>query len=77
MSKKNDVPNKYKVWSQALQEDTLMDTLTKCDVEPVGRERDVESYNYKRADKTDYSQFSGYHMPVSECHYLESDYVRW
>ncbi|XP_054278902.1 phosphorylated adapter RNA export protein-like [Macrosteles quadrilineatus] len=46
-AKRAEVPNKYKVWSIALQEETLMENLHKCDVEANDRSRSVESYNYK------------------------------
>ncbi|XP_053677302.1 phosphorylated adapter RNA export protein [Anopheles nili] len=42
------LPNKYNIWTQSLQEDTLMETMRGCDVTANGmRNRDVESYDYK------------------------------
>uniref|UniRef100_A0A182W799 Phosphorylated adapter RNA export protein n=1 Tax=Anopheles minimus TaxID=112268 RepID=A0A182W799_9DIPT len=41
-------PNKYNIWTESLQEDTLMETMRGCDVTANGmRNRDVESYDYK------------------------------
>ncbi|XP_058124098.1 phosphorylated adapter RNA export protein isoform X2 [Anopheles coustani] len=41
-------PNKYNIWTESLQEDTLMETMRGCDVTPHAlRNRDVESYDYK------------------------------
>lgn len=43
----SSVPNKYNVWTESLQEDTLMETMRGCDVTLNGmRNRDVESYDY-------------------------------
>lgn len=40
-------PNKYNIWTESLQEDTLMETMRGCDVTLNGmRNRDVESYDY-------------------------------
>uniref|UniRef100_A0A1B6LHB4 Phosphorylated adapter RNA export protein n=1 Tax=Graphocephala atropunctata TaxID=36148 RepID=A0A1B6LHB4_9HEMI len=73
--KRNEVPNKYKVWSVAIQEEVLTETLTKCDVEAMDRERSVESYNYKLVDDTDYSSLNDYHMSVSDCPLIESQCI--
>ncbi|XP_019551489.1 phosphorylated adapter RNA export protein isoform X2 [Aedes albopictus] len=41
------LPNKYNIWTESLQEDTLMETMRGCDVTLNGmRNRDVESYDY-------------------------------
>lgn len=41
------VPSKYNIWTESLQEDTLMETMRGCDVTLNGmRNRDVESYDY-------------------------------
>lgn len=77
---RNQVPNKYKVWSTALQEESLMENLNRCDVDMIDRERSVESYNYKRVDKTNYSE-DRHHMTRHddfEDHYhdLDDDYAR-
>uniref|UniRef100_A0A1Q3F8V3 Phosphorylated adapter RNA export protein n=1 Tax=Culex tarsalis TaxID=7177 RepID=A0A1Q3F8V3_CULTA len=43
----SSVPNKYNIWTESLQEDTLMETMRGCDVTLNGmRNRDVESYDY-------------------------------
>ncbi|XP_050101135.1 phosphorylated adapter RNA export protein isoform X1 [Anopheles aquasalis] len=45
-------PNKYNIWTESLQEDTLMETMRGCDVTPHAlRSRDVESYDYKLKDR--------------------------
>ncbi|XP_035915946.1 phosphorylated adapter RNA export protein isoform X1 [Anopheles stephensi] len=45
-------PNKYNIWTESLQEDTLMETMRGCDVTANGmRNRDVESYDYKLRDR--------------------------
>ncbi|XP_058062018.1 phosphorylated adapter RNA export protein isoform X2 [Anopheles bellator] len=45
-------PNKYNIWTESLQEDTLMETMRGCDVTPHAlRNRDVESYDYKLKDR--------------------------
>ncbi|XP_046663080.1 phosphorylated adapter RNA export protein-like [Homalodisca vitripennis] len=72
---RKEVPNKYKVWSVAIQEEALTETLTKCDVEAIDRERSVESYNYKVVDNTDYSHYNDFHMSVSECPLIENKYI--
>jgi hypothetical protein len=71
---KRQVPNKYKVWSIALQEEALMENLNKCDVEAIDRERSVESYNYKIVDRSDYSKYKTKDRP--ECQYYEDDFVQ-
>uniref|UniRef100_A0A182NU76 Phosphorylated adapter RNA export protein n=1 Tax=Anopheles dirus TaxID=7168 RepID=A0A182NU76_9DIPT len=41
-------PNKYNIWTESLQEDTLMETMRGCGVTANGKHnRDVESYDYK------------------------------
>lgn len=41
------LPNKYNIWTESLQEDTLMENMRGCDVTLNGmRNRDVESYDY-------------------------------
>lgn len=41
------IPNKYNIWTESLQEDTLMENMRGCDVTLNGmRNRDVESYDY-------------------------------
>lgn len=41
------LPSKYNIWTESLQEDTLMETMRGCDVTLNGmRNRDVESYDY-------------------------------
>lgn len=43
----SSLPNKYNIWTESLQEDTLMETMRGCDVTLNGmRNRDVESYDY-------------------------------
>lgn len=43
----HSLPNKYNIWTESLQEDTLMETMRGCDVTLNGmRNRDVESYDY-------------------------------
>ncbi|XP_050077616.1 phosphorylated adapter RNA export protein [Anopheles maculipalpis] len=45
-------PNKYNIWTESLQEDTLMETMRGCDVTANGmRNRDVESYDYKLRER--------------------------
>uniref|UniRef100_A0A182QL64 Phosphorylated adapter RNA export protein n=1 Tax=Anopheles farauti TaxID=69004 RepID=A0A182QL64_9DIPT len=44
----NQRPNKYNIWTESLQEDTLMETMRGCGVTANGKHnRDVESYDYK------------------------------
>ncbi|XP_055638246.1 phosphorylated adapter RNA export protein isoform X2 [Toxorhynchites rutilus septentrionalis] len=41
------LPSKYNIWTESIQEDTLMETMRGCDVTLNGmRNRDVESYDY-------------------------------
>lgn len=43
----SSLPSKYNIWTQSIQEDTLMETMRGCDVTLNGmRNRDVESYDY-------------------------------
>ncbi|XP_053696112.1 phosphorylated adapter RNA export protein isoform X2 [Sabethes cyaneus] len=43
----HSLPNKYNIWTESLQEDTLMENMRGCDVTLNGmRNRDVESYDY-------------------------------
>lgn len=71
------MPNKYKVWSIALQEETLMENLHKCDVDAIDRERSVESYNYKNVFRTDSAEYIDDQMPEYEHQHSEDDYVKW